>query len=34
MRAPKPKFAVGSSIDLITLFVNRAMVAATEQDEV
>jgi hypothetical protein len=34
IRAPEPKLAVRPSIDLITLFVNRAMVAATEQDEV
>jgi hypothetical protein len=34
IRAPEPKLAGRSSIDLITLFVNRALVATTEQNEV
>jgi hypothetical protein len=33
-RAPKSKLAVGLSIDLISLFVHSAMVAAARQHEV
>jgi len=34
IRAPKSKLAVGLSIDLISLFVHSAMMAAAQQHEV
>jgi hypothetical protein len=34
VRAAEPKLAVGLSIDLVALLMNRAMVPATEQGEI